>query len=107
MIAALLLGLAAVGPPAPAETPRQIVVLSWDASTKTCSAGVRGLEVGDPTTDGTRAALARLLPDHGRPIELHGATDVPYNCVSGLVSAMQTDGYRFKVGAMTEAPRAR
>ena len=107
MIAALLLGLAAVGPPAPDETSRQIVVLSWDASTKSCSAGVRGVEVGDPTTDDTQAALARLLPDRGRPIELHGATDVPYTCVSGLVSAMQTDGYRFKVGAMNEAPRAR
>ena len=107
MIAALLLGWAAVGPPAPTETLRQIVVLSWDASTKTCSAGVRGVEVGDPTTDPTRAALARLLPDRGRPIELHGATDVPYNCVSGLVSAMQSDGYRFRVGATPEAPRSR
>ena len=107
MIAALLVGLAAAGPPAPAETARQIVVLSWDAGTKTCSAGVRGIEVGDPTKDDAQAALARMLPDHGRPIELHGATDVPYACVSGLVSALRGDGYRFTVGATAEMPQSR
>ncbi len=105
MIAALLLGLVAVGPVASTDDQHQIVVMGWDASTKSCSAKVRGIEVGDPTTDDTQAALTRLLPDHGRPIELHGATDVPYACVSGLVSAMQTDGYRFKVGATPEAGR--
>jgi hypothetical protein len=107
VIAVLLLGLAAVGPMVSDDDQRQIAVLSWDASTKSCSAKVRGVEVGDPTTKDTQAALARILPDRDRPIELHGATDVPYACVSGLVSAMQTDGYRFKVGAMNEAPRVR
>jgi hypothetical protein len=107
VIAALLLGLVVVGPMMSGDDERQIVVMSWDASTKSCSAKVRGVEVGDPTTKDTRAALARLLPDRHRPIELHGSTDVPYACVGGLVSAMQTDGYRFKVGAMNEAPRAR
>jgi len=107
VIGAVLLGLVAVGPVVSPDDQRQIVVMSWDASTKSCSAKMRGIEVGDPTKDDARAALARMLPDHNRPIELHGSTGVPYACVSGLVSAMQTDGYRFMVGAEPETPRLR
>lgn len=101
MIAALLLGLTAIGPTLPDDRSSQIVTVTWDRPSELCGAKVRGAELGDPDTDATRKAIELALPDRGRQIVLHGNADAPYRCVDALVSALRTLGYT-RIGFIAE-----
>lgn len=107
MIASLLLGLAAVGPVAPAETGvHQTVTLEWDARTKSCGARVDNVPIGDPGTDEGEAALAGALSDEQRAVQLQGLNGIPYGCVDTVVSAIRRSGHAVKVGFLSEpSPR--
>jgi hypothetical protein len=103
VIAGLLLGLAAVGPAAPADTgSHQTVYLGWDAQTKSCNARVDGIPVGDPATDEGEAALSRALSDRQQAVQLQGLSGVPYSCVDTVVSALRKSGHAVKVGFLSE-----
>jgi biopolymer transport protein ExbD len=103
VIAALLLGLAAVGPAAPDDAAgHQTVTLSWDAETKACHARVGGIEIGDPTTDEGEAALTATLSDKQRAVQLQGLNGVPYACVDMVLSTLRKSGHAIKVGFISE-----
>jgi hypothetical protein len=105
VIAALLLGLAAVGPAAPDDAAgHQTVTLSWDAETKACHARVGSIEIGDPTTDEGEAALKSALSDKQRAVQLQGLS-VPYTCVDSVLSTLRKSGHAIKVGFLSEPGR--
>lgn len=108
MIPALLLVVATagpvVGPPSPDDRQYQNVMLGWDAAAKACSVRVNGAEVGDPREDAGRAALLKALPDRSRVINLSGSMDTPFLCMQSIVTVLQSDGRRFRVGFTSEPP---
>ncbi len=94
MIGALLLTLLSVGPALPDDSRGQSVRVAWDAQTRTCTAAVGTLEAGDPESDIGQAALVRALPDKQVRVQVRGIDATPYRCVSAVVDALQTAGYR-------------
>lgn len=103
MIAALLLGLASVGPALPADTgAHQTVYPLWDARTKTCGARVDSVQVGDLAADGGEARLTGALSDKQRAVQLQGVDGVPYSCIDTVVSAIRKSGHMVKVGFLAE-----
>jgi hypothetical protein len=106
VIAALLLGLAAIGPAAPVETRRQSIFVAWDFDTKTCVPQVNGVETGDIGTDAGKEALVVALPDKGVSISLigKGGLAIPYSCVADIGTTLKRAGYYGRIGSISEAP---
>ena len=103
MIAALLWGLASVGPALSDAAAHQTVTLNWDAETKACHARVGPVEIGDPTTDEGEAALNSALSDKQRAVQLQGLSNaVPYTCVDSVISTLRKSGHTVKVGFLSE-----
>jgi hypothetical protein len=104
VIAALLLGLAAVGPAAPDDAGgHQTVYLSWDAETKACQARVGSIEVGDPTTDEGEKALTGALSDKQRAVQLQEQNGgVRYDCVDVVLAVLRKSGHTIKMGFLSE-----
>lgn len=98
MSALLLAALLAVGPEAPADPLFQTVVLTWDARAKTCGARINTAEFPDISGDAGRTALVAALPDKSRIVRLSRTTEMPYKCVSDVVTLLQHEGYRMKIG---------
>lgn len=94
MSGVLLLALLSAGPALPADSRSQSVRVAWDALTRTCTAAVGILEAGDPESDTGQAALIRALPDKQVRVQVRGIDATPYRCVSAVVDALQTAGYR-------------
>ena len=103
MIAALLLGLAVAGPPAPADTGSyQTVHMGWDARTRACIVRVDRIPVGDPATDEGEAKLLAALSDKERAVQLQDPDHVPYACVDTVTSLLRKAGHAIKVGFISE-----
>jgi hypothetical protein len=98
VIGVLLLALAAVGPPAPAEVRRQTLFVAWDATTKACVPKVNGVETGDIESETGKAALIAALPDKGATLSLIGTAAIPYRCTDAIVSTLRTAGYYGRIG---------
>lgn len=94
MTGALLLALLSAGPVLPDDRRGQAVRVAWDAQTRTCTAAVGTLEAGDPESDAGQAVLLRALPDKQVRVQVRGIDATPYRCVSAVVEALQTAGYR-------------
>ena len=94
MSGALLLVLLGAGPALADGGRSQSVRVDWDAQTRTCTAAVGTLEAGDPESDPGQAALLRALPDKQVRVQVRGIDATPYRCVSAVVEALQTAGYR-------------
>jgi hypothetical protein len=88
----------AVGPVAPADPQIQTVTLIWDGRAKVCGAQVNSAEISDTGDEAGRTALLRALPDKSKVVRLSGATETPYKCVGDLVTLLQHEGYRLKIG---------
>jgi biopolymer transport protein ExbD len=91
---ALLLALLSAGPVLPDAAPGQSVRVAWDAQNRACTAAVGTIETGDPDSDAGQAALLRALPDKQIRVAVRGIDATPYRCVSAVVDALQTAGYR-------------
>jgi hypothetical protein len=103
VIAALLLGFAAVGPALPTDpSAHQTVYPLWDARTKTCGARVDSVQIGDLAADGGEAALTSALSDKQRAVQLQGVEGIPYPCIDTVVSAIRKSGHMVKIGFLTE-----
>ena len=107
MIAALILAMATVGPPAPATTRRQTVAVRWVPEGKACIPAVHGVETGDIATDAGKAALVAALPDTTAPLHLLGGASVPYACTIAIVDTLKHEGFTgpFSLVSQPAAPR--
>jgi hypothetical protein len=104
VIAALLLGLASAGPPAPVEQHRQTVFVGWDATTKACVPEVNGVATGDIATEDGKKALVAALPDKGETIRIaaKGGLDIGWSCTSGIVDTLRHAGFYGRIGTLAQ-----
>ncbi|WP_454886124.1 hypothetical protein [Sphingomonas oryzagri] len=104
MIASLLLGLAAVGPPVSEARRHQTIFVGRDATNKGCVPQVNGVDTGDIATEDGQDALVAALPDKGIALYIIGKSGgvISYDCMADIVKTLRHAGFYGTIGAISE-----